>query len=174
MKTTFTVLLSATACILISATTLTKKNYEKHTFDFSGKNRIDTPDQDRFVKATLAQGEFFEPTEMAVLPNLDILVAQRRGEVLIYKNSTKKIKEAGKLDVYFKTSNPDVNAEEGLLGMAADPKFAVNKYIYLFYSPFDKSVNRLSRFKLVNDQVVKESEKIILEFYSQREICCHT
>lgn len=174
MKTTFTLLLSAAALVFISATTLTKNSYKNKTLAFSQKNRIDTPDQDRFVKATLAQGEFFEPTEMAILPNLDILVAQRRGEVLIYKNSTKKIKEAGKLDVYFKTSNPDVNAEEGLLGMAADPKFAVNKYIYLFYSPFDKSVNRLSRFKLVNDQVVKESEKIILEFYSQREICCHT
>jgi cytochrome c len=173
MKTTFTLLLSAIAFILISATTLTKNTYGNKTFDFL-KNKIDTPDQDRFVKVTLAQGEFMEPTEMAILPNLDILVAQRRGEVLIYKNTTKKIKEAGKLDVYFKTSNPDVNAEEGLLGMAADPKFAVNKYIYLFYSPFDKSVNRLSRFKMVNDQIVKESEKIILEFYSQREICCHT
>lgn len=171
MKTTFTLFLSAAACILISATTLNKNSYQSKKASFLP---IDTPDQDRFVKVTLAQGEFTEPTEMTILPNLDILVAQRRGEVLIYKNQTKKLKEAGKLDVYFKTNTPDVNAEEGLLGMAADPKFAVNKYIYLFYSPFDKSVNRLSRFKLVNDQVVKESEKIILEFYSQREICCHT
>ncbi|MBO9672083.1 MAG: PQQ-dependent sugar dehydrogenase [Sphingobacteriaceae bacterium] len=173
MKTTFTLVLSAIAFILISATTY-NKTYRSKTFNFNNRNKIDTPDQDRFVKVTLAQGEFTEPTEMAILPNLDILVAQRRGEVLIYKNQTKKIKEAGKLDVYFKTNTPGVNAEEGLLGMATDPKFAVNKYIYLFYSPFDKSVNRLSRFKLVNDQVVKESEKIILEFYSQREICCHT
>ncbi|MGQ7855373.1 PQQ-dependent sugar dehydrogenase [Pedobacter sp. WC2501] len=174
MKTTFTLLLSAIAFVLISATTLNKHIYESKTFDFFPKHKIDTPDQDRFVKVTLAQGEFTEPTEMTVLPNLDILVAQRRGEILIYKNQTKKIKEAGKLDVYFKSNTPYVNAEEGLLGMAADPKFAVNKYIYLFYSPFDKSVNRLSRFKLVNDQIVKESEKIVLEFYSQREICCHT
>jgi len=169
MKTIFTLLLSAAA--LISATTLTKNTYESQKTSFLS---IDTPDQDRFVKATLAQGEFTEPTEMAVLPNLDILVTQRRGEILIYKNQTKKLKEAGKLDVYFKTNAPGVNAEEGLLGMAADPKFAINKYVYLFYSPFDKSVNRLSRFKLVNDQIVKESEKVVLEFYSQRDICCHT
>ncbi|WP_293743727.1 PQQ-dependent sugar dehydrogenase [uncultured Pedobacter sp.] len=174
MKTALSLFLSALALIFISATTLNKKVFEHKTFNFFPKQKIDTPDQDRFVKVTLAQGEFTEPTEMAVLPNLDILVAQRRGEVLIYKNQTKKIKEAGKLDVYFKTNTPNVNAEEGLLGMAADPKFAVNQYIYLFYSPFDKSVNRLSRFKLVNDQIVKESEKIVLEFYSQREICCHT
>ncbi len=172
MKTIFTLLLSAAA--LISATTINKNTYESKKTSFLSFDKTDTPDQDRFVKVTLAQGEFTEPTEMAVLPNLDILVTQRRGEILIYKNQTKKLKEAGKLDVYFKTNAPGVNAEEGLLGMAADPKFAVNKYIYLFYSPFDKSVNRLSRFKLVNDQIVKESEKIVLEFYSQRDICCHT
>lgn len=172
MKTIFTLLLSAAA--LISATTLNKNTYETKKTSFLSFDKTDTPDQDRFVKVTLAQGEFTEPTEMAVLPNLDILVTQRRGEILIYKNQTKKLKEAGKLDVYFKTNAPGVNAEEGLLGMAADPKFAINKYVYLFYSPFDKSVNRLSRFKLVNDQIVKESEKVVLEFYSQRDICCHT
>lgn len=172
MKTIFTLLLSAAA--LISATTLNKNTYESKKTSFLSFDKTDTPDQDRFVKVTLAQGEFTEPTEMAVLPNLDILVTQRRGEILIYKNQTKKLKEAGKLDVYFKTNTPGVNAEEGLLGMAADPKFAINKYVYLFYSPFDKSVNRLSRFKLVNDQIVKESEKVVLEFYSQRDICCHT
>jgi len=172
MKTIVTLLLSAAA--LISATTLNKNTYQSKKTSFLSFDKTDTPDQDRFVKVTLAQGEFTEPTEMAVLPNLDILVTQRRGEILIYKNQTKKLKEAGKIDVYFKTNAPGVNAEEGLLGMAADPKFAINKYVYLFYSPFDKSVNRLSRFKLVNDQIVKESEKIVLEFYSQRDICCHT
>ncbi|TCD08319.1 PKD domain-containing protein [Pedobacter frigidisoli] len=174
MKTTFTFLLSAIAFVLICATTLSKKSFESKELSLLALAKIDTPDQDRFVKVDLVHGEFTEPTELTVLPNFDILVAQRRGEVMIYKNQTKKVTEAGKLDVYFKTNTPDVNAEEGLLGMAADPKFAVNHYVYLFYSPFDKSVNRLSRFKLVNDKIVKESEKIILEFYSQREICCHT
>lgn len=137
-------------------------------------NRIDTPDQDRFVKVTLSLGEFSEPTEIGVLPNLDVLITQRRGEFLIYKNSTKTVKDAGKLDVYFKTSAPGVNAEEGLLGMALDPNFAKNQYVYAFYSPISKSVNRLSRFKLVNDKITTETEKVIFEFYSQREICCHT
>src|SRR4051812_1579648 len=109
MKTRFTLLIAAIAVLFISATTLNNNIYKRKTFDLFNKNKIDTPDQDRFVKVTLAQGEFTEPTEMTVLPNLDILVAQRRGELLIYKNQTKKIKEAGKLDVYFKTNTPDVN-----------------------------------------------------------------
>lgn len=154
----------------------TKKNKKNH----SGADRsnfelaIDTPDQSRFVKVNLVQGQFTEPTEMAILPNLDILVAQRRGEILIYKNQSKTLKPAVKLDVYFKTSVPDVNAEEGLLGIAVDPDFAVNHYVYAFYSPIKTSVNRLSRFKLVNDRISLSSEKVILEFYSQRQICCHT
>ncbi|SMC93714.1 PQQ-dependent sugar dehydrogenase [Pedobacter nyackensis] len=138
------------------------------------KLKIDTPDQSRFVKVKLVQGQFTEPTEMAILPNLDILVAQRRGEIMIYKNHAKTLKEALKLDVYYKANVPNVNAEEGLLGIAIDPNFAINKYIYVFYSPIKTAVNRLSRFKMVNDKISPSSEKIVLEFYSQREICCHT
>lgn len=136
--------------------------------------KIDTPDQDRFVKADLVRGQLYEPTEMAILPNLDILITQRRGEIMLYKNKTKKLTEAGKLDVYFKTDVPNVNAEEGLLGIAPDPNFATNQFVYLFYSPLKTSVNRLSRFKVVNDKISTVSEKVILEFYSQRDICCHT
>ncbi|MXV16088.1 ThuA domain-containing protein [Hufsiella ginkgonis] len=133
------------------------------------------PDNNRFVKTTLTQGTLYEPTEIAVLPNLDVLISQRRGELMLYKNETKQVKSAGALDVYAKTKvNTSVNAEEGLLGIAADPDFALNKFVYVFYSPADTSVNRLSRFKFVNDQLDKSSEKIILQFYSQREICCHT
>lgn len=136
--------------------------------------KIDTPDQDRFVKTTLVQGKFTEPTELAVLPNYDVLITERRGELLLYKNATKTLSQIGKLNVYWKTTVPNVNAEEGLLGLAADPQFVTNHFIYLFYSPKDKSVNRLSRFKIVNDKLDLSSEKMVLEFYSQRQICCHT
>jgi len=142
--------------------------------DKNSKIEIDTPDQNRFVKVSLVQGQFTEPTEMAVLPNLDILVAQRRGELMLYKNQSKKLVQAAKLDVYFKSNTPNVNAEEGLLGLTIDPKYTSNQYVYVFYSPMGKSVNRLSRFKMVNDMLSMSSEKVVLEFYSQREICCHT
>ena len=143
-------------------------NYSK------AKTRL-PPEEDRFVKTNLAQGEFFEPTEMTILPNFDIVVVQRRGEILVYKNDTKKIKPAGFLDVYWKTKlAKDVNAEEGLMGIAKDPDFSKNNYVYLFYSPSDTSVNRLSRFEFKNDSLINSTEKIILQFYSQREICCHT
>src|SRR5690606_25245394 len=54
------------------------------------------------------------------------------------------------------------------------PNFEKNNWVYLFYSPTDTSTNRLSRFKFQNDQLDFSSEQMILEFYSQRDICCHT
>lgn len=133
------------------------------------------PVEERFTKTSLVKGVFFEPTEMTILPNLDILVVQRRGEIMLYKNATGTVKQAGFLDVYWKTQHtPGVNAEEGVLGVQADPDFASNHFVYIYYSPSDTSVNRLSRFTLANDSIDTKSEKIILQLYSQREICCHT
>jgi cytochrome c len=132
------------------------------------------PDEDRFSKTLLSQGEFFEPTEMTILPNLDILVVQRRGEIMLYKHETKELKQAGLLSVYWKTDVPHVNAEEGLMGIAKDPDFEKNNFVYMFYSPVDSSVNRLSRFTFKNDTIDRGTEKIILEVKSQRDICCHT
>ncbi len=125
-------------------------------------------------KHNLSQGEFFEPTEMTILPNLDILIVQRRGEILLYKNETKQVKQVGLLNVYWKANVPNVNAEEGLMGLAKDPNFEKNNWVYMYYSPVDSSVNRLSRFTFKNDTLDRATEKTILEVKSQREICCHT
>jgi len=145
-----------------------KLDYSKSTIPFP-------PDEKKFTKTPLSTGEFYEPVEMTVLPNLDILIVQRRGEILLYKNETKKISQAGFLNVYFKTLiDTNVNAEEGLLGVCRDPAFDKNHWIYMFYAVADSPFNRLSRFDFVNDKIDMASEKVILEFFSQREICCHT
>ncbi len=144
-----------------------KLNYSKATTE-----RV--PEENRFVKTQLVTGNFFEPTEMTILPNLDVLIAERRGGIKLYKNDTKTVKQVGFLDVYWKTHIKGVNAEEGVLGLQADPDFKNNHYIYIYYSPTDTSVNRLSRFTLLNDTIDNKTEKIVLQLYSQREICCHT
>lgn len=132
------------------------------------------PDENRLVKNQLVKGTFFEPTEMTVLPNLDVMIAQRRGEILLYKNNTKTVKQIGFLNVYWKSQVKEVNVEEGLLGLQADPDFKNSHYVYIYYSPADTSVNRLSRFTLENDTIDNRSEKIVLQLYAQRDICCHT
>ncbi len=134
------------------------------------------PDMNRFSKVPLVGGEFYEPTEMTVLPNNDVLIAQRRGEIMLYKADTKELKQVALLDVYYKTLNtPGVNAEEGVMGLQKDPNYATNHWVYVYYAPTgDKWVNRLSRFKYNDNVFDLASEQVILDVDSQREICCHT
>jgi cytochrome c len=165
----------------------TEENYLKHLLggiryaigdneelDYGEAKSQLPPDEDRFTKTQLSFGAFFEPTEMTILPNLDVLIVQRRGEVLLYKNQSKEVKQVGFLNVYWKTSVPKVNAEEGVMGLAKDPNFQKNNWIYIFYSPVDSSVNRLSRFTFKNDTLDLSTEKVIMDVPSQRQICCHT
>ena len=134
------------------------------------------PDADRFSKVQLVGGEFFEPTEMTVLPNNDVLIAQRRGEIMHYSDETKAMTQVAALDVYHKTlETPGVNAEEGLMGLQKDPNYAENNWVYAYYAPTgDKWVNRLARFQFKDGVFDLDSEQVILEVESQREICCHT
>jgi glucose/arabinose dehydrogenase/cytochrome c551/c552 len=141
--------------------------------DYSKATTQFPPDEDRFTKTILTTG-FDEPTEMTILPNLDILVVQRKGEIMLVEHATNKLTQIAKLNVYHKATVPGVNAEEGVLGLSADPDYAKNNFVYIFYSPIDTSVNRLSRFTYSNGKFDLASEKVILQFYSQRNICCHT
>jgi hypothetical protein len=67
------------------------------------------------------------------------------------------------------------NSERGLLGVAVDPDFAANNFIYLFYTykKFDRCpgaplpgpkhpVNRVSRFILPNDNIINPASEIVL------------
>lgn len=142
--------------------------------DYSKARTQLPPNPQRFVKKQLVTGQLFEPTEMAILPNFDILVAQRRGELMLFQQESQTVKQVGFLNVYHQSGVPNVNAEEGFMGLALDPNYETNKFLYAFYSPADTSVNRLSRFVYENGTLDMASEKIILQFYSQRQICCHT
>lgn len=147
---------------------------ENELLDFDEAKTERVPDENRFTKTQLVQGEFYEPTEMTVLPNLDVLIAQRRGEILFFSNEDSTVSRAGYLDVYHQSDAEGVNAEEGLMGIQADPNFEENNHVFVFYSPADTSVNRLSRFVFDGGKLDMESETTVLELYSQRHICCHT
>ena len=89
---------------------------------------------------------------------------------------TNELKQVAFLDVYHRVLETEgVNAEEGLMGLQKDPNYAENNWIYTYYAPSgDASVNRLSRFKFADGNFDLDSEQVILDVGSQREICCHT
>jgi len=142
--------------------------------DYRKATAVRVPADMGLTKTVLTQGTLAEPVELAVLPNGDVLVVERRGGVKRYRAADGSLRQVGQLAVYSETGIEGVNAEEGLLGIAADPDFASNHYVYLFYSPADTSVNRLSRFTFEGDTLDLATEQVILQFYSQRQICCHT
>lgn len=124
------------------------------------------PEESRFTKVTLVE-KLNEPMELEVLDNLDVLFIERGGKLRKYLAETGEIEEIGFLDVYSQ-------AEDGLLGLAKDPKFNENQWIYLYYSPVgEKEINRLSRFTLVDGLLDKSTEKIMLEVPVFRG-CCHS
>lgn len=87
------------------------------------------------------------PTDFAFQGNR-IFVSERAGVVRIVRpNGSVRSKP-------YVTLNVSTNQERGLLGIAIDPKFAKNKYVYVYYTtgPGAKDysgtpVNRISRFK---------------------------
>ena len=85
------------------------------------------------------------PWAMDFLPNNTMIFTQRGGNVsLLIDNGVVNI---GNINV-------TANGESGLLGIAVDPQFSQNNYIYLFYT--SNNGNRVSRFVL-NDQLQNET-----------------
>lgn len=124
------------------------------------------PEESRFTKITLIE-KLNEPLELEVLDNFDVLFIERAGKIRKFVSETGVVEEVGFLDVY-------AQAEDGLLGLAKDPKFNENQWIYLYYSPEgDLEINRLSRFTLVDGLLDTTSEKIMLEIPVFRG-CCHS
>ncbi|WP_405087031.1 ThuA domain-containing protein [Microbispora sp. NBC_01389] len=95
-----------------------------------------------------------------------VFYIDRLGDVRIIKPTGGTV-TAGHLNVF--TAN-----ESGLLGMALDPAFATNKWIYLYYSPAgSENVDRLSRFTVTGDTLDLASEKKVMDVPVQRAECCH-
>ena len=119
------------------------------------------PEENRFTKVVLEE-KLDEPVELTVLDKDRVLFIQRKGEVRLYNNKTKTLKTIAKLPVSLKYVNREGKesvAEDGLLGLNKDPKFAQNQWIYLYYSSVKGSYNVLSRFTMKGDELVLESEK---------------
>ena len=97
------------------------------------------------------------PTAMEIAPNGRIFVCQQGGSLRV-------IKDGVLLSTPFLTLSVDANGERGLLGIAFDPNFAGNNFLYVYYTvPTTPRHNRVSRFTANGDIVVPGSEQIILE-----------
>ncbi|WP_330463773.1 ThuA domain-containing protein [Micromonospora zamorensis] len=116
-----------------------------------------------FEKRTLDDNTV-DPMAMAVAPDGRVLYAQRGGQLKIFKPSTNSTVTAGTLSVY-------TGGEDGLTGMALDPNFATNGYVYLYHSPASSTtdVNRVSRYTLSGDTLNMSSGVTIIDIPAYRD-----
>jgi cytochrome c len=135
-----------------------------------------------------------EPIALAVLPDRSVLHTTRTGR-LIWHAPDGEEQVAATLDVY-------THDEEGLQGVAIDPDYEQNGWVYLYYSPAlttprddpatpdsnegdaalsgdpagwlaFRGVLRLSRFRFEPPLLDLGSEQTLLEVPVDRGICCH-
>jgi len=143
----------------------------------TGTGKIDLsrarPEENRFSKVVLAE-KLDEPIELAVLPGERVLFIERHGFVNLYTPANGRTRRIATIPVSTKYADSS-QAEDGLLGLAADPNFATNGWIYMYYSPAGpESKNVLARFQMKGDSLDLASKKILLEIPTQRLKCCHT
>ena len=132
-----------------------------------GKARTERiPEENRYVREVL-DFNLDEPMELDELPGRGILFVERRGALKLYDFEKEQTRVIAQLNLFY-------GNEDGLLGLAVDPDYEKNNWIYLFYTaPGEESKQYISRFTLKGDSLDLESEKILLTVPTERK-CCHS
>jgi glucose/arabinose dehydrogenase len=105
-------------------------------------------------------GGLASPTTMQFAPDGRLFVAEQRGTLRV-------VKAGGTLATFLNISGRvDSAGERGLLGVAFDPDFSKNHYVYLYYTQKATGTtpahNRVIRVTADGDRAVVGSEKLIL------------
>ena len=109
-----------------------------------------------FTETQVASG-MSNPTAMTFAPDGRLFVLQQGGQVRVIKNNTL-------LATPFLTVPVNSSGERGLLGIAFDPNFAQNQFVYLYYTVATTPIhNRVSRFTANGDVAVAGTEVVILD-----------
>ncbi len=104
---------------------------------------------------TLVANGLSSPTAMAFAPDGRLFICLQGGQLRVVKNGML-------LATPFLTVPVNSSGERGLLGVAFDPNFAANQFVYVYYTATTPTIhNRVSRFTASGD--IGSGETIILE-----------
>ena len=97
-----------------------------------------------FTESLVASG-LNTPTAMQFAPDGRLFVCEQNGRLRVIKNGAL-------LSTPFLTVTVSSSGERGLLGVAFDPNFAVNQFVYVYYTATSPTIhNRVSRFTANGD-----------------------
>lgn len=122
-------------------------------------------DPKRFEKTEVV-GNLNQPMELALAPDGSLFLIELAGEIKRIDPKKQSMETLGKLSV-------TTEQENGLIGLALDPDFANNGWIYLQYSPPTFSGQHVSRFTFRDGKLDMQSEVLLLKYEEQRQECCH-
>ncbi len=113
-----------------------------------------------FIETAISGNGLSNTTAMAVHPDGRIFVCQQTGELRVIKNGVV-------LPTPFVTLPVNSVSERGLLGVAFDPDYATNRFVYVYYTATTPAIhNRVSRFTADSaneDVAVPGSEFVLLD-----------
>ena len=102
-------------------------------------------------------GGLSSPTAMEFAPDGRLFVCLQGGQLRVIKNNAL-------LPTPFLTVTTNSSGERGLLGIAFDPNFSQNQFVYVYYTATTPAIhNRVSRFTANGDVAVANSEVPILD-----------
>ena len=97
------------------------------------------------------------PTAMAFAPDGRLFVCLQTGQLRVIKNGSL-------LATPFVSLSVDSSGERGLLGVAFDPNFASNQFVYVYYTTNTAPIhNRISRFTANGDVAAANSEVVLVD-----------
>jgi glucose/arabinose dehydrogenase/PKD repeat protein/type 1 glutamine amidotransferase len=117
-----------------------------------------------FQRVPLVTAGLADPFELAVAPDRRVFFVQRTGQLKVVHQDSLKVSTA--LDLGY--SSDMTSQSDGLLGLALDPKFAENHWVYLLNSDKTEKQMNLSRFTMSGDSADPASEKRLLTFPTWR------
>jgi glucose/arabinose dehydrogenase len=106
---------------------------------------------------SLVAGGLQRPTAMAFAPDGRLFIAEQAGNVRVVSNGAL-------LTTPFTTLTVNSSGERGVLGIAFDPAFPVNQFVYVYYTATTPVIhNRVSRFTANGNVAAPGSEVVIVE-----------
>jgi glucose/arabinose dehydrogenase len=102
-----------------------------------------------------------QPTAFAFTPDGRMLITTQTGRLRVYKDGSLASTPALDLGAVRELCT---HAETGLLGIAVDPLFSANNFVYVYYTSSDDGpcANRVSRFVLPSSNVIDPVSETVL------------
>jgi glucose/arabinose dehydrogenase len=129
--------------------------------DAQGVGTINNDETSASLQSGFAESQIAglsNPTALAVHPDGRVFVCQQTGQLRV-------IKDGAVLPTSFINLTVNSTGERGLLGVAFDPNYATNRFVYVYYTATTPTIhNRVSRFTAdaANEDVAVAGSEVVL------------